>query len=149
MRFLLFLISLSILTACATDTREFGQYELESESYFLTNRNRLPIDFPGVQKNLFEHEKICHVKYVFRMEPNKSSYGYVYYQPEGTIGWKDRVLITMVLLQNKTINVKAYSYYAGQMDRAHKMLTAIMKPKSCEADTSWENSLDKQEEYTD
>lgn len=147
MRFLLYLISLSILTACATQPHEFGQYQLETDRYFLTNRNRLPIDFANVQKNLYVHERICHVKYTFKMEPNESSYGYVYYQPEGTTGWKDRVLLTMVLLHDRSINVKAYSYYSGQMDRAHKMLTAIMRPESCEANTKWENAIDKGDEY--
>lgn len=142
MRFLIYLAGLALLTACASGPNSFNQRDLEQDRYFLTNRNRLPIDLAGVQKNLFEHEKLCHVKYTFRMEPNKSSYGYVYYQPEGTTGWRDRVLLTTVLLHDRSINVRAYSYYSGQMDRAHKMLTAIMKPESCEANTEWENSLD-------
>lgn len=142
MKFIIYFIGIVMLTACAGQPAEFSQYDLEKERYFLTNRNRLPVDLADVQKSLFQHERECNVKYTFEMEPNQSSYGYVYYQPEGTVGWKDRVLITVVRLHDKSTNMRAYSYYPGQMNRVHKMFTAIMDPSSCDANTDWESSMD-------
>jgi len=51
-------------------------------------------------------------------------------------------VLSLTRLHNRPVNVKAYSYRAGQMDRVHEMLTAMMKPDACEANTSWENKLD-------
>lgn len=139
------ILSLSILSACANQTTGLTMYQLESDKYLLTYRNRLPIDFPDIQKNLFKHESVCHEKYTFKMAKNESAYAYVIYQPEGTTGLEDAVVISVVLLHDRSTNMKAYSYYPGNMDRVHRMLTAIMEPDNCGIDTSWENAIGKDE----
>lgn len=140
---LLSAVCLAVLAACANQPTGLTANQLESERYYLTERRRLPIDFPEIQSNLFKHEAACGVKYTFQLEPNKTSYARVFYRMNDSDRWEDSVLLSLVLLHNATINVTAYSYQAGQMDRVHKMLTAMMSPDKCQADTSWENSLDK------
>ena len=51
-------------------------------------------------------------------------------------------MLDLTLLHNRSINVRAYSYRAGQMDRVHKMMTAMLQPDSCEASSKWENKMD-------
>ncbi|MFV0282460.1 MAG: hypothetical protein ACK5JE_01540 [Castellaniella sp.] len=135
------LASLAVLAGCATP-EGLTLNQLETDRYQVTERRRLPIDLAGVQRNLFQHEKVCHETYTFEMVPGESAFGRVVYRPTPEAGWDRSVVLSLTLLHNRTINVSAYSYYAGQMDRVHQMLTAMMKPDACTANTSWENKLD-------
>jgi len=137
------LASLAVLAGCAAPgTAGLSVDQLETERYQLTERRRLPIDFPQVQQNLFRHAKVCGETYTFEMVPRESAFGRVVYRPTPDAGWDHSVVLGLTLLHNRTINVKAYSYYPGQMDRVHRMLTAMMKPDACGVDNSWENKLD-------
>lgn len=131
-----------LLPACTATPPGLQVDQLETERYLITERRRLPIDFPEVQKNLFKHERVCGVRYTFEMLPNESAFARVVYRPEADSGWEDAVVLSLVRLHNTTINVYAYSYYPGQGERALEMITAFMKPESCQADRSWENTLD-------
>lgn len=142
MKSVIAVLAVSVLAACASQPAGLSINELETGRYQLTERRRLPIDFAGVQKNLFRHVELCGESYHFEMVPNESSFARVLWRPDGNAGWDRTVLLSLVLLHNRTINVKAYSYYAGQLERARKMMTAMMKPDSCEVDTSWENRMD-------
>ena len=141
MKTLLSLALLAVLAACAAPA-SLTVDQLETDRYQVTERRRLPIDFPQVQQNLFRHAAVCHETYTFEMVPGESSFGRVVYRPEPGAGWDRSVVLSLTLPHNRTINVKAYSYLAGQMDRVHRMLTAMMKPDACAADTSWENKMD-------
>lgn len=143
---ILSVLGISLLAACASKPTGLTMYQLETEPYLITSRNRLPIDFPHVQKNLFQHQATCQQQYQFKMAENESSFAYVIYQPENTLGLEDAVVLSMVLLHDRSINVKAYSYKPGNMDRVHQMLTAIMMPENCGIDSSWENTIGKEEE---
>lgn len=134
------LASLAVLAACATPAG-LTIDQLETDRYQVTERRRLPIDFPRVQQNLFRHAKVCHETYTFEMVPGESAFGRVVYRPTPGAGWEDSVVLALTLLHNRSINVKAYSYRSGQMDRIHRMFTAMMKPDTCVADSSWENKL--------
>lgn len=136
------LASLALLSACASTPPGLTLHDLETDRYLVTERRRLPIDFAQVQQNLFRHAEKCHVTYTFEMVPNQSSYGRVVYRPTPDADWEHSIVLSLVLLHNRSINVKAYSYYAGQMDRVHEMMTAMMKPEACKADNSWENKID-------
>ena len=139
---LLSLASFAALAGCAAPgTTGLTADELETDRYLVTERRRLPIDFPGVQQNLFRHEAVCGQRYTFEMLPGESTFGRVVYRPTPDAGWEDSVVIGLTLLHNRTINVKAYSYYSGQLDRVREMLTAMMKPEACGIDNSWENKL--------
>ncbi|WP_323017117.1 hypothetical protein [Castellaniella sp.] len=142
MKTIYLLASLAVLSACASQPRGLTVNELETSSYQVTERRRLPIDFPAVQQNLFRHAAACGQTYTFEMVPNESSFGRVVYRPTPDAGWDRSIVLSLTLLHNRTINVKAYSYYSGQMDRVHEMLTAMMKPELCQADSSWENKMD-------
>ncbi len=135
------LASLAVLAACAS-TPGLTVNQLETDRYQVTERRRLPIDFPQVQKNLFQHAAACGQTYTFEMVPNESAFARVVYRPTPDAGWDRSVVLSLTLLHNRSINVKAYSYRAGQMDQVHEMLTAMMKPDACAANTSWENKLD-------
>ncbi len=137
------LATLATLAACAAPgTVGLTADQLETDRYYVTERRRLPIDFPQVQQNLFRHAAVCHVTYTFEMVPNESAFGRVVYRTTPGAGWEDSVVLGLTLLHNRTINVKAYSYRSGQMERVHQMLTAMMKPDACTVDNSWENKLD-------
>ncbi|MFT0534085.1 hypothetical protein ACMHYJ_14830 [Castellaniella hirudinis] len=131
-----------MLSACASQPAGLTADQLETDRYLVTERRRLPIDLAGVQQNLFRHEAACGEVYTFEMLPGQSTFGRVVYRPAPGAGWADSVVLGLTLLHNRTINVKAYSYYSGQMDRVHRMVTAMMKPAACQADTSWENKMD-------
>jgi len=135
------LVSLAVLAACAAPAG-LTINQLETDRYLVTERRRLPIDFPQVQQNLFRHAAVCHQTYIFEMVPGESAFGRVVYRPAPDAGWDSSVVLDLTRLHNRTINVKAYSYRAGRMDRVHLMLTAMMKPDSCTANTSWENKMD-------
>lgn len=142
MKTIYLLASLAVLSACASQPPGLTLNELETSRYQLTERRRLPIDFAGVQQNLFRHAAVCGTTYTFEMAPNTSTFGRVVYRPTPDAGWDRSVVLDLTLLHNRSINVKAYSYYAGQMERVHEMLTAMMKPELCQADSSWENKMD-------
>ncbi|WP_322997378.1 hypothetical protein [Castellaniella sp.] len=131
-----------LLSACASQPTGLTVDQLETSPYLLTERRRLPIDFPAIQQNLFRHAALCGQTYTFEMLPRESAFGRVVYRPTPDAGWADSVVLSLTLLHDRSTNVKAYSYYSGQMDRVHQMLTAMMKPAACQADTSWENKLD-------
>lgn len=142
MKTIYLLASLALLSACASQPPGLTLNELETSRYQLTERRRLPIDFAGVQQNLFRHAAACGQTYTFEMAPNTSTFGRVVYRPTPDAGWDRSVVLGLTLLHNRSINVKAYSYYAGQMGRAAEMMTAMMKPELCHADSSWENKMD-------
>ncbi|GAA0223992.1 hypothetical protein GCM10009125_11300 [Castellaniella daejeonensis] len=135
------LASLAVLAACAAPTGLTIE-QLENDRYQVTERRRLPIDFAGVQRNLFRHAAVCHETYTFEMVPGESAFGRVVYRPTPDAGWDSSVVLDLTLLHNRSINVRAYSYRAGQMDRVHKMMTAMLQPDSCEASSKWENKMD-------
>jgi hypothetical protein len=141
MKTILALASLAVLCSCASQPAGPTLDELESARYQVTERRRLPIDFPAVQQNLFRHAAVCDQTYTFEMDPRQSSYARVVYRPTPAAGWDKAVVLTLTLLQNRSINVKAYSYHAGQLDRVREMLTAMMKPDACGIDNSWENKI--------
>ena len=137
------LASLMVMAGCAAPgTTGLTADQLETERYLVTERRRLPIDFPGVQQNLFKHAALCGQTYTFEMLPGESTFGRVVYRPTPDAGWDRSVVLHLTLLHNRTINVKAYSYYAGQLDRIREMFTAMMKPEVCGIDSSWENTFD-------
>lgn len=142
MKALFALASLAVLSACASQPPGLTLNELETSRYQVTERRRLPIDFAKVQQNLFRHAAVCGQTYTFEMEPRQASYGRVVYRPSPDADWAHSVVLSLVMLGDRSVNVNAYSYYPGQMDRVHRMLTAMMKPDSCQADKSWENKLD-------
>lgn len=142
MKMILALASLAVLCSCASQPAGLTLDELETARYQVTERRRLPIDFPAVQQNLFRHAAVCHQTYTFEMDPRQSSYARVVYRPTPSAGWDQSVVLTLTLLQNRSVNLKAYSYHPGQLDRVRKMMTAMMKPESCGADGSWENKMD-------
>lgn len=142
MKIILALASLAVLSACAGNSASLGIDQLETARYQVTERRRLPIDFPRIQQNLFRHEAVCGQRYTFEMVPNESTFGRVVYRPTPDAGWDRSVVLSLTLLHNRTVNVKAYSYYSGQLDRVREMLTAMMKPEACGIDSSWENKLD-------
>jgi hypothetical protein len=131
-----------VLCSCAGQPTGLTVDQLETAPYQVTERRRLPIDFPAVQQNLFRHAAVCHQTYTFEMVPRQSSFARVVYRPVPGAGWDRSVVLDLVLLANRTINVKAYSYRPGQLDRVRKMLTAMMKPDACGIDDSWENKID-------
>ena len=143
MKTLFTLAALTLLAGCAAPgAAGLSVDQLETDRYQVTERRRLPIDFPHVQQNLFQHARVCGDTYTFEMVPGETSFGRVVYRPTPDAGWDHSVVLGLTLLHNRMINVKAYSYYAGQMDRVHRMLTAMMKPDACGIDRSWENELD-------
>ena len=142
MKMILALASLAVLCSCAGQPHGLSLDELETSNYQVTERRRLPIDFPAVQQNLFRHAAVCHQTYSFEMDPRQSAYARVVYRPTPKAGWDQSVVLTLTLLQNRSINLKAYSYHSGQLDRVRRMLTAMMKPESCGIDNSWENKID-------
>lgn len=142
MKVLFILLASFVLSACASQPQGLGINQLETDAYLVTERRRLPIDFPSVQQNLFKHASACGEAYTFEMVPRETSFGRVIYRPTADADWAHSVVLNLTLLHDRSINVKAYSYYSGQMDRVHAMLSAMMKPDACEADSSWENRLD-------
>lgn len=141
MKIILALASLAVLCSCASQPRGVTLDELETARYQVTERRRLPVDFAAIQQNLFRHAALCGQTYAFEMVPGESAFGRVVYRPTPDAGWDRSVVLALVLLQNRSVNVKAYSYRAGQMERVHAMLAAMLKPESCKPDSSWENKL--------
>ncbi|MGB6241990.1 MAG: hypothetical protein WBF69_05860 [Castellaniella sp.] len=141
MKAIYLLATLAVLSGCASQPQGLSINELETPRNQVTERRRLPIDFPGVQQNLFRHAAVCGQTYTFEMVPGQTSFGRVVYRPTPDAGWDRSVVLSLTLLHNRTINVTAYSYHAGQMERVHEMLTAMMKPELCQADSSWENKM--------
>lgn len=136
------LSTILVLSACVGQPTGMTANELETSRYLVTERHRLPIDFAEVQQNLFRHAAVCGQTYTFEMLPRESALGRVVYRPTPDADWAHSVVLSLTLLHNRTTNIKAYSYYPGQKSRVYEMLTAIMKPTACQADTSWENKLD-------
>lgn len=141
MRTLIASILMLGLAACATQPRELTLNELETPEYLVTERRRLPVDFAQIQQALFKHRDLCGETFVFEMVPNASSYGHVVYRPTPDAGWDRSVVISLVLLHNRSVNAKAYSYYAGQMDTVYRMFSAMMKPEVCGIAEGWENTF--------
>lgn len=141
MRTLIASILMLGLAACATQPAGLTLIELETPRYLVTERRRLPVDFAQIQQALFKHRDLCGQTYVFEMAPNSSAYGRVVYRPTPDAGWDRSVVISLVLLHNRTVNAKAYSYYAGHMDTVHRMFSAMMKPEVCGIADGWENTF--------
>lgn len=141
MKALLASFVLVVLTACATQPGSLTLIELETPQYMVTQRNRLPVDFAQIQQALFKHEALCGQTFVFEMAPNASAYGRVVYRPTPDAGWDRSVVISLVLLHNRSVNAKAYSYYSGQLDTVYQMFSAMMKPEVCGIADGWENTF--------
>lgn len=138
MKTLFALASVAVLCSCANQPVGLTADQLESSQYEVTERRRMPIDFPAVQQNLFRHAALCGVTYTFQLLPHEIAYARVIYRPTPDAGWAHSVVLSLVLLQNRTIDVKAYSYYPGQLDRVRRMLSAMMSPTVCGIDKNWD-----------
>ena len=134
-------ILLAILAGCAARPEALTLAELETPRYMVTERRRLPADFAQIQQALFKHQALCGETFVFEMEPNASAYGRVVYRPTPDAGWDRSVVISLVLLHNRSVNAKAYSYYAGRLDTVYRMFSAMMKPEVCGIADGWENTF--------
>ncbi|MER1966963.1 hypothetical protein [Castellaniella sp. GW247-6E4] len=141
MKVLIASILMAGLAGCATQPGALTLRELETPQHLVTERRRLPVDFAAVQQALFKHQALCGETFVFEMEPDASSYGRVVYRPTPGAGWEQSVVISLVLLHNRSVNAKAYSYYAGQLDIVYRMFSAMMKPEVCGIAEGWENSF--------
>ncbi|WP_269497439.1 hypothetical protein [Castellaniella sp. S9] len=141
MKALIASILIAGLAACAAQPRGLTINELETPEHLVTERRRLPVDFAQVQQALFKHEALCGETFVFEMVPDTSAYGRVVYRPTPDAGWDRSVVISLVLLHNRSVNAKAYSYYAGSLDTVYRMFSAMMKPEVCGIAEGWENSF--------
>ena len=75
---------LAVLSACASQPRGLTLNQLETSQYEVTERRRLPIDFPAVQQNLFRHAAVCGQTYTFEMAPMIVQQGKEHY-PENVL----------------------------------------------------------------
>ncbi|HUH40976.1 MAG TPA: hypothetical protein VL024_08920 [Castellaniella sp.] len=141
MKALLASLVLALLAACAAQPHALTLIDLETDQYLVTERRRLPVDFAEVQQALFKHEALCGQTFVFEMAPNSSAYGRVVYRPTPDAGWDRSVVISLVLLHNRSVNAKAYSYYSGQLETIYQMFSAMMKPEVCGIADGWENTF--------
>lgn len=122
------------LAGCAASGPPAGMrlHDLRSSDYFRMQRD-IPYDsFAKVQMALFRHQAACGGDITFTADPQHASYGMVTEKDFPGAGWDHTLLIDLVLLQDRPIRAKAYSYYAGTEVGFRRMFDAIVKPGVCE-----------------
>jgi len=114
--------------------------DLRRDTYMVTERLIGEMDFPTLQRNLFQHRAKCGAAPRFVMNQGETGYATLIETAEPPASYENVIIIDLVQYPEswrspKRVAATAYSYYqnADVNARAARMLNAILNPGQCDA----------------
>ena len=132
----------AVLAGCAAGTGKPGVQpeDLRNSAYYITDLMFTDLDFPTLQRNLYQHRAACGSAPRFVMHEGETSLATLIETSEIPESYEQVVIADMVqypesLRSAKKILVQAYSYYHSSdvQQRLDRMLDAVRRPGNCGA----------------
>lgn len=129
-----------LLAACATTERRGVQPEdLRKPRYFVTETLIGEMDFPSLQRNLFQHRAACGSAPRFVMHEGETGYASLFETAEVPESYENAVLADLTqypesIRSPMRVEVRVYSYYNNDdvRKRIDRMIGAVRNPGVCE-----------------
>lgn len=129
-----------LLTACATGEKKGVQLQdLRDSERFVTEQIIGELDFPGLQRNLFQHRELCGSAPRFVMHPGQTSYASLIETAEIPESYENVVVADLIqypesIRSPMRVAVRVYSYYYNDavQQRVDRMIGAVRNPGVCE-----------------
>ena len=138
---IVFAIAISgLLAACAAPERRGVQAEdLRKPRYFVTESLIGEMDFPSLQRNLFQHRAACGTAPRFVMHEGETGYASLLETEEIPQSYENVVFADLTQYPESfrspmRVAVRVYSYYYNDdvQKRVDRMLGAVRNPGVCE-----------------
>jgi len=131
----------SVLAGCATGAAHKGVQpeDLRKSRYFVAEQLIADLNFPLLQRRLFEHRAACGSAPRFIMHEGQTSYASLIDTAEIPESYENVVMADLIQYPDswrspERVAVRVYSYYLNDdvRRRAERMLGAIRRPGVCE-----------------
>lgn len=131
-----------LLGGCAAGGGRTGVQadKLRTSSHFVTEQVIADMDFPTLQRNLFQHRAACGTAPRFVMKPGETGYATLYETADIPESYENVVMADLTqwpdsLRSTKRVNVRVYSYHYNDdvQKRVDIMLDAVRRPGVCPA----------------
>lgn len=129
------------LAGCAAGGGKSGVQlrDLSNSTYFITETMFSDMDFPSLQRNLYQHRSACGSAPRFVMEERETSLATLIETAEIPESYDHVVVVELIQYPeswraNKRVAARAYSYYYNDdvQKRLDRMLDAVRRPGTCE-----------------
>lgn len=130
-----------VLAGCATTTQHAGVQpgDLRNSTYFVKDLMLSDMDFPTLQRNLFQHRAECGSAPRFVMHEGETSHASLIESSEIPDSYENVVIADLIQYPESwrapmRVAVEVYSYYnnADVQQRVERMLDAVRRPGVCE-----------------
>ena len=137
---LLGLTMVGLLAGCAATERRGVQAEdLRKSRYFVTESLIGEMDFPTLQRNLFQHRAACGSAPRFVMHEGETGYASLVETPDIPESYDNTVLADLIqypesIRSPMRVAVRVYSYYYNDdvQKRVDRMMGAVRNPGVCQ-----------------
>lgn len=137
---LLVLAAGGVLAGCATTERTGVQpQDLRKSTHFVTEATIGEMDFPSLQRNLFQHRAACGDAPRFVMHEGETGYASLIETAEVPDSYENVVMADLIQFPASVrspmrVIVRVYSYYYNDdvQQRVDRMLGTIRNPGVCE-----------------
>ncbi len=132
-----------LLAGCAAGGGRAGvqSEQLRTSSHFVTEQLVPEMDFPTLQRNLFQHRAACGTAPRFIMNPGETGYATLLETAEIPESYEDVIVADLAqypdsMRSSKRVMMRVYSYRYndGIQKRVDRMLDAVRRPGVCPAD---------------
>ena len=138
---LLALAVVGVLAGCAAAQRTGVQpQDLRKSTYFVTESTIAEMDFPSLQRNLFQHRAACGSAPRFVMHEGETGYASLIETAEIPDSYENVVMADLIQFPPSVrspmrVIVRVYSYYYNDdvQQRVDRMLSAVRSPGVCGA----------------
>lgn len=133
------LVAGSVLAGCAAPRTSGVQPEdLRNSVNFVTETLIGDIDFPALQRNLFQHRAACGWAPRFVMKERQTGYANLFETDEIPESFENTILVDLVQYPEswrspKRVEIRVYSYYYNDdvQKRVDRILSAVRQPGVC------------------
>lgn len=131
-----------VLAGCAASEGRTGvqAQDLRKSTYLIMETTMGDIDFPTLQRNLFQHRAACGSAPRFVMDEGETGYASLVEAAEIPESYENVVMFDLIQYPASwrspvRVGVRAYSYYSNSdvKARVQRMLGAIRNPGVCDA----------------
>lgn len=132
-------VVIGLLAGCATTERRGIQpQDLRQSQHFVTEALIGELDFPSLQRRLFQHRAACGSAPLFIMHEGETGYASLIETSEAPDSYENVVLADLIQYPESVrspmrVAVRVYSYYYNDdvQKRVDRMLGAVRNPGVC------------------
>ncbi|MDR4125989.1 hypothetical protein [Yanghanlia caeni] len=135
------LMAAAVLAGCAAGSGKGGIQpdDLRNSTYFITEFMLSDMDFPGLQRNLYQHRAACGTAPRFVMQERETSLATLIETSDIPQSYENVIIADLIQYPeswraSNRVAVRVYSYYYNDdvQQRLDRMLDAVRRPGTCE-----------------